>query len=190
MELRNINVPQLVFGGLSVVAGVGAVTIGVVTILSSRRQAFEYGSGEVIESMAHINPVRNLVIDNLGISENDYELFGGLLTTASSFGIGVATMMAKVNDRMNEGMGTFERQLLSGSEWNEYFKQTYGSENVEWVTKNKASFGSRNLLEGHFDKHGSEFGGIYSNADEYLQGAKDVMNNVYKVQYYYNVTDK
>jgi len=83
-----------------------------------------------------------------------------------------------------------EKQLLNASEWNEYFKKTYGSENVEWVTENKASFGSRNLLEGHFDRHGSEFGGIYNSADEYLQGAKDVMNNGYKVKYDYNVTDK
>lgn len=88
----------------------------------------------------------------------------------------------------NAGIGN--QKLLSGSEWNDYFKQTYGSKNVEWVTKNNNSFGSRDLLEGHFQKHGNEFGGIYSSADEYLQGARDVMNNGYKVQYEYNVTDK
>ncbi|NRT73835.1 hypothetical protein [Clostridium beijerinckii] len=49
----------------------------------------------------------------------------------------------------------------------------------------KAVFGSVEKLEGHFAKHGGEFKGIYSTAEEYLQGARDVMNNGYKVQYQY-----
>ncbi|MEG0667886.1 MAG: RHS repeat-associated core domain-containing protein [Clostridium sp.] len=83
------------------------------------------------------------------------------------------------------GVGNPDRQLLSGGEWNKYFKETYGTENVDWITKNKSSFSSRDLLEGHYSKHGNEFGGLYNNADEYLQGAKNVMDNGYKVQYEY-----
>lgn len=83
-----------------------------------------------------------------------------------------------------------EKQILNGWEWDNYFKKTFGKEKVDWVTQNKASFSSRDLLESHFTKHGNEFGGVYNTADEYLQGAKDVMNNGYKVQYDYKVYDK
>ena len=41
--------------------------------------------------------------------------------------------------------------------------------------------------EGHFIKHGDEFKGSYNTADEYLQGANNVMYNGYKVQYNYKV---
>lgn len=37
----------------------------------------------------------------------------------------------------------------------------------------------------HFEKHGGEFKGIFNSADEYLQGAQDVMKNGYKVEYIY-----
>ena len=50
----------------------------------------------------------------------------------------------------------------------------------------EADFGDRAKLESHFDKHGKEFKGAYNNADEYLQGARDVMKNGTKVQYNYN----
>ncbi|WP_439444043.1 T7SS effector LXG polymorphic toxin [Listeria aquatica] len=46
-------------------------------------------------------------------------------------------------------------------------------------------FGDVEKLENHFSKHGGEFKGLYSNADEYLQGANDVIRNGEKVQYYY-----
>ena len=49
----------------------------------------------------------------------------------------------------------------------------------------KASFASEEKLLSHYDKHGNEFKGIYNSADEYLQGARDVMNNGYKVEYVY-----
>nr|WP_261854662.1 RHS repeat-associated core domain-containing protein [Clostridium folliculivorans] len=242
--VKNINVPQLVFGGISVGVGALATVTGVglmavpglqlvgAGIIAAGVGSIAYGAGEMLDSTAHINPIRDFAVTKLGMSNVEYDLTGAVLTGISGYGIagygglaaaGRAAMKSQANNSevKNEvipqavagdnkgsflkgipnvendvtslsyqGAGNAERQLLSGSEWNEYFKQTYGSENVEWVTKNKASFGSRNLLEGHFDKHGSEFGGIYSNADEYLQGAKDVMNNGYKVEYDYKVTDK
>ncbi|MGP1434210.1 MAG: hypothetical protein ACTTKP_08020 [Catonella sp.] len=49
----------------------------------------------------------------------------------------------------------------------------------------KAKFGSLEKLEGHFEKHGKEFKWMYNTADDYLDGAIDVMNNGYKVQYQY-----
>jgi hypothetical protein len=64
-----------------------------------------------------------------------------------------------------------------------YNKIVNGEEGIKGVSK--ANFGSSEKLVGHFEKHGGEFKGIYSTADEYLKGARDVMNNGYKVQYKY-----
>lgn len=48
-----------------------------------------------------------------------------------------------------------------------------------------SDFADRAKLEGHFDKHGKEFAGLYKNADEYLEGAKEVINHGIKVKYEY-----
>ena len=46
------------------------------------------------------------------------------------------------------------------------------------VTQNKyLEFESQVKLEEHFAKHGSQFKGMYSNSQEYLQGANYVINN-------------
>ncbi|MEC1259578.1 hypothetical protein P9D34_03785 [Bacillus swezeyi] len=37
----------------------------------------------------------------------------------------------------------------------------------------------------HFKKHGGEFQDLYRNADEYLDGARDVVKNDIKVEYKY-----
>lgn len=47
------------------------------------------------------------------------------------------------------------------------------------------NFGSRDLLESHFMKHGGEFKGTFSSPDEYLSGAHDVINKGIKVEYSY-----
>ncbi|HEY9060265.1 MAG TPA: hypothetical protein VIO64_07160 [Pseudobacteroides sp.] len=47
-------------------------------------------------------------------------------------------------------------------------------------------FGSIEKAEAHFAKHGGEFKGAFSNVDEYVQGAKNVINNGIKVTYKYN----
>ncbi|MFD1337032.1 hypothetical protein ACFQ4N_15900 [Oceanobacillus iheyensis] len=61
-----------------------------------------------------------------------------------------------------------------------------GSVDVNKTTGQKHSdFADRDKLEGHFDKHGKEFGGLYKNADEYLKGAKEVINKGIKVSYEY-----
>ncbi len=59
----------------------------------------------------------------------------------------------------------------------------------EGTGKIPSDFADRAKLEGHFDKHGKEFGGLYKNADEYLEGAKDVIQNGLKVQYKYKLKD-
>jgi hypothetical protein len=47
------------------------------------------------------------------------------------------------------------------------------------------NFASKDLLESHFIKHGGEFKGAFSNPDEYLAGAHDVIKNGIKVEYVY-----
>ncbi|KEO85108.1 hypothetical protein EL26_00670 [Tumebacillus flagellatus] len=56
---------------------------------------------------------------------------------------------------------------------------------VERVGKIPSDFADRAKLEGHFDKHGKEFGDLYKNADVYLDGAREVIKNGIKVEYEY-----
>ncbi|WP_242215299.1 hypothetical protein [Bacillus cereus group sp. BfR-BA-01383] len=59
-------------------------------------------------------------------------------------------------------------------------------------TSKKASelnFGSTEKVDGHFGKHGGELGGAYSNMNEYLASANDVIKNGTKVQYNYKLKD-
>ncbi|WP_041061420.1 T7SS effector LXG polymorphic toxin [Jeotgalibacillus campisalis] len=60
-------------------------------------------------------------------------------------------------------------------------------EDVEGKSDGKvpSDFSSRDKLEGHFDKHGKEFNGLYKNVDEYLEGANKVIKNGIKVEYEY-----
>ena len=58
-------------------------------------------------------------------------------------------------------------------------------QNVGGAVQHPSNFADRVKLESHYDKHGGEFGGIYKSANEYLDGAKDVINNGVKVQYEY-----
>ena len=64
--------------------------------------------------------------------------------------------------------------------------------NVNWVKMgtaasfaSRANFASVEKLENHFAKHGDEFKGIFNTAEEYLQGARDVIVNGTKVAYEY-----
>ena len=65
---------------------------------------------------------------------------------------------------------------------------TKGRDNTSKKTSG-LNFGSTEKLEGHFKKHGGEFGGAYSNMNEYLAGANDVIKNGTKVQYNYKLKD-
>ncbi len=69
---------------------------------------------------------------------------------------------------------TIEEKVAKMKEWSGY---TEGGSN--------SGFASEEKLLSHYDKHGNEFKGAYNSADEYLQGARDVMDNGYKVEYTY-----
>ncbi|MTI48435.1 MAG: hypothetical protein FH761_11375 [Firmicutes bacterium] len=62
--------------------------------------------------------------------------------------------------------------------------QSYNSYSYYKGMSNR-NFASVEKLDSHFAKHGKEFKGVYKNADEYLQGARDVMQNGTKVSYSY-----
>ncbi|MDE5908329.1 MAG: DUF4280 domain-containing protein [Lachnospiraceae bacterium] len=47
------------------------------------------------------------------------------------------------------------------------------------------TFSSDEKLVSHFEKHGDEFKGMFNSADEYLQGAQEVIQKGYKVEYMY-----
>ncbi|MYL62227.1 hypothetical protein GLW07_02540 [Bacillus hwajinpoensis] len=74
-----------------------------------------------------------------------------------------------------------------GNNVNETFHFSIGKR--EGSTKNTgilpSDFSDRAKLEGHFEKHGKEFAGIYKNSSEYLEGAKEVIHNGIKVKYEY-----
>ncbi|MBM7702275.1 hypothetical protein [Metabacillus iocasae] len=66
-----------------------------------------------------------------------------------------------------------------------YIEKSVGKGTGNFANKN---FASRDLLESHFEKHAvknNEFHGAYNNADQYMQGARDVMSSGTKVGYQY-----
>ena len=58
-------------------------------------------------------------------------------------------------------------------------------EGIESGSKANPTFATEDKLISHFEKHGGEFKGMFNTAEEYLQGAQDVMKNGYKVEYIY-----
>ena len=53
------------------------------------------------------------------------------------------------------------------------------------IASDMPTFGSRSLLEKHFEKHGGEFKSAFKSPDEYLIGAHNVIKNGIKVAYEY-----
>ena len=64
-----------------------------------------------------------------------------------------------------------------------YMASTIPSKTSKGVSNH--NFASEEKLVSHFEKHGDEFKGIYSNADEYLNGARSVIKEGYKIKYEY-----
>ena len=63
--------------------------------------------------------------------------------------------------------------------------EIFRKEVIEGGSDALSTFETEEKLLSHFDKHKDEFKGIFGSADEYLQGAQDVMQNGYKVEYMY-----
>ena len=54
-------------------------------------------------------------------------------------------------------------------------------ESIKSDINSSVTFATNEKLISHFDKHGGEFKGAFNSADEYLQGAREVMQSGYKV---------
>ncbi|MCD7034265.1 pre-toxin TG domain-containing protein [Metabacillus sp. GX 13764] len=131
--------------------------------------------------------------------------FAPLLSNLKGFGEGVGGKNLITGEKLSDAerafslMTVFGGPILKGGgkflkKGSVVFKVDKGLGKVErvgvkgtgnFVNKN---FASRDLLESHFDKHAvknNEFHGAYNNADEYVQGARDVMSSGTKVGYQY-----
>ncbi|WP_430482694.1 pre-toxin TG domain-containing protein [Rossellomorea marisflavi] len=94
---------------------------------------------------------------------------------------GVNHVPGKTVGEITEGIGKSARDMVGKA------KDTIVrfSGKGKGTGKSPSDFADRDKLKGHFDKHGKEFNGLYKNADEYLKGAKEVINNGIKVEYQY-----
>ncbi|MGX7150185.1 T7SS effector LXG polymorphic toxin [Enterococcus ureasiticus] len=97
---------------------------------------------------------------------------------------------------LRNGDYTLDAIKLTAKEWEALKEFEKSADVVKTVDRGKdvgkvvrAEFGDAKKLNDHFTKHGGEFKGLYSNADEYLDGARHVMKNGEKVQYNYTLKD-
>ncbi len=120
---KNINVPKLVFGGVSSILGVGAMQAGLLSmavpmigipVFLAGTATLIYGSSEVHESMTGVNQMKSFFTDNIGISEDAYYFGGDMLTAVSSFGIGAAMMVARPYVKTST-VGVGESKSLNGN---------------------------------------------------------------------------
>ncbi|EJL7573297.1 hypothetical protein NMY88_002358, partial [Listeria monocytogenes] len=122
----------------------------------------------------------------------------------------------KVNDSWKEGINYLNGQKVSGFSGATLRSSAYVASMKDWTddagltdmalglgfgiaaARNKAiipkessglKFDDIEKLENHFTKHGGEFKGAYSNINEYLKGANNVIKNGEKVQYNYTLKD-
>ncbi|MFC1168112.1 VENN motif pre-toxin domain-containing protein, partial [Pasteurella multocida] len=63
--------------------------------------------------------------------------------------------------------------------------RTTGNINIKERRSTPNNFANQQKLDEHFEKHHKEFGKIYSSSSEYLDGARYVIKNGYKVSYQY-----
>lgn len=109
------------------------------------------------------------------------QTFGEALNGLTTYKMGnVSKGQSKALDKVEESGGKANVERI-----NDQGAVAKGTGNDSKKTSG-INFGSIEKLESHFGKHGGEFGRAYSNADEYLAGANDVIKNGIKVQYNYN----
>ncbi len=121
-----------------------------------------------------------------------------------------------MNDSWKEGINYLNGQKVSGFSGATLRSSAYVASMKDWTddagltdmalglgfgiaaARNKAiipkessglKFDDIEKLENHFTKHGGEFKGAYSNINEYLKGANNVIKNGEKVQYNYTLKD-
>lgn len=147
--------------------------------------------------------------------QNYLEHAGKYLDPSDYYVIPYEVLTKKINDSWKQGIDYLSGKEYSGLIKGTVSASAYAE---DWVERfNKSEFGQAVLglglsmaailyrpvvkkvsglkfsdvekLENHFTKHGGEFKGAYSNVDEYLKGANDVIKNGEKVQYNYPLKD-
>ncbi|MBK1812666.1 hypothetical protein JHL18_18765 [Clostridium sp. YIM B02505] len=133
--VKNIDVPKLLFGGMSVVAGAGAITTGIgiglvpglqlvgIGLIGAGAASIVYGAAEVAESTMHINPIKDFAEQKLGMSETAYDITGMAVSTVSSAGteafagiakLGLSALRAEVSGGKGlKGIANFVKGITS-----------------------------------------------------------------------------
>jgi len=107
----------------------------------------------------------------------------------AAFGYDLATgeIVKDNGDRLMAGLSItpIGKAFKYGKRGFKLFKGEEAAKKVAKVGKLPNNFADKEKLVSHFNKHGNEFQGLYRNADEYLNGARDVVKNGIKVEYKY-----
>ncbi|WLV24513.1 LXG domain-containing protein [Aciduricibacillus chroicocephali] len=155
---------------------------------------FEADGFTVKSSLTDSQSARIANDTRVGINGGYFNMLGGIVTygvpkaamaTGDFFFGDVVTMVhpdSTMKDRSTAAVFTFVKpaKVLSKLQLNKA-RRLVGKGTV----KSPSNFADHAKLEGHFDKHGKEFDGLYKNADEYLEGAKEVIKNGIQVKYEY-----
>ncbi|GFZ34456.1 hypothetical protein CSC2_49820 [Clostridium zeae] len=111
--VKGLDMQKLAFGGMSMVVGaVGAVAGGAAMLMPGGQVAgaaliglglttVAFGAGEVRETLSGVNPVKNLAMDNLKISESNYYFAGGVIEAGSGLLTGNLAALALAGSIMD-----------------------------------------------------------------------------------------
>ncbi|MBK1812675.1 hypothetical protein JHL18_18810, partial [Clostridium sp. YIM B02505] len=188
--VKNIDVPKLLFGGMSVVAGAGAIATGIgiglvpglqlvgIGLIGAGAASIAYGTGEVIEWTGRINPVKDFAERNLGMSETAYDITGMVVSTVSSAGTEAFAGIAKL------GWSALRAEVSGG-------KVLKGITNfVKGITSETKGAGNANVLSksGEIPLTGVErFDRLAYGTDEFNSWKANLEGRNYKVVENYNL---
>ena len=146
------------------------------------------GKCKVVKSITAEEKGYPVTTYNLSVEDNHTFFVGKLgVLTHNMKGFTPCELADEVAEKATKGVGKANKYSLSGEEHYESLKDLFGADNVKWETKGKkydnAIFADDEKLVSHYWKHRKEFG-AYS-LDDYLNQAREVMNNGYEVNYPY-----
>ena len=162
------------------------------------KAAAELKAGDILETAdGKCKVVKSITVEekgypvttyNLSVEDNHTFFVGKLgVLTHNMKGFTPCELADEVAEKATKGVGKANKYSLSGEEHYESLKDLFGADNVKWETKGKkydnAIFADDEKLVSHYWKHRKEFG-AYS-LDDYLNQAREVMNNGYEVNYPY-----
>lgn len=175
--------------GMAALSLVAGVTLGASKIVSMGGKLAGHAKsietiGKLVSNTASFAICAEQTVSSSAAMWNKYHEKGAKLSGETALeilgiGLNVAGMAASGKGIVESG-NRLGKMVKEGGTTNKMSKGI-----SESGSNTKATFASEEKLLSHFDKHGGEFKGIFNTADEYLQGAQDVMQNGYKVEYAY-----